>query len=114
MIVNAFGKPSDHPEEIYLYVLCLENWLSNCPSTANEEIKAVLLEIGENLFKLKEVSNGKNRRYINRLILQEFYLFYPTIEKQIKFIVTLNDEELKEFLKSQSINEKKEKESIVF
>ena len=95
MIVNAFGKPSDHPEEIYLYVLCLENWLSNCPSTANEEIKAVLLEIGENLFKLKEVSNGKNRRYINRLILQEFYLFYPTIEKQIKFIVTLNDEELK-------------------
>ena len=30
------------------------------------------------------------------------------------FSKALNDEELKEFLKSQSINEKKEKESIVF
>jgi hypothetical protein len=114
LIEEAFKGLSDHPEEVYLYVLCLENWLANAPSTCNPEIKAVLLEIGESLLRLKASSDGKNRSYINQLILQEFYLFYPTLERQVRFIVSLTDQELTEFIRSQTANDRREKEAILY
>jgi hypothetical protein len=30
LITEAFKDLPEHPEEIYLYVMCWENWLSNC------------------------------------------------------------------------------------
>lgn len=109
LIEDAFRGLTDHPEEIYLYVLCLENWLASAPSSSNEETRAVLVEIGESLLRLKAGSEGKNRSLITRLMLQEFYIFYPTIERQVAFITSLSDQELQEFIRSQTAPDRREK-----
>ena len=56
---------------------------------------------------LKEKSVQKNRDLINRILIEEFYLFFPTLEKQIKYIISMNEKELDAFVKSQWKNSKK-------
>lgn len=56
---------------------------------------------------LKEKSVQKNRNLINKILIEEFYLFFPTLEKQIKYIISMNEKELDAFVKSQWKNSKK-------
>jgi hypothetical protein len=66
------------------------------------------------LLRLKAASEGKNRSFITRLMLQEFYLFYPTVERQVAFITSLSDNELQEFIRSQTAPDRREKEAILY
>ena len=59
------------------------------------------------MLQLKSNSTPKNRDLINKLLIQQFYLFFPTQEKQILYITSMNKEELKEFVQAQWKNEKK-------
>ena len=43
-----------------------------------------------------------NRRLITKILLEEFYLFFPNTSRQIKFLVTLQKDELAQFLTLQS------------
>jgi hypothetical protein len=56
---------------------------------------------------LKEKSTPRNRHLINKLLIQEFSLFFPTLEKQIKLITSMKSDELAEFVRSQWKHEKK-------
>jgi hypothetical protein len=47
-------------------------------------------------------------------MLQEFYLFYPTVERQVAFISSLSEQELQEFIRSQTAPDRREKESIIY
>jgi hypothetical protein len=47
-------------------------------------------------------------------MLQEFYLFYPNVERQVAFICSLSEQELQEFIRSQTAPDRREKESILY
>jgi hypothetical protein len=51
----------------------------SCPSSPDEQIKKTLVDMGETLFRLKEASTPTTRSYINKLLFQEFYLFFPNL-----------------------------------
>jgi hypothetical protein len=51
----------------------------SCPSSPEELVKKTLIEMGETLFHLKEISEPSTKRYINKLLFQEFYLFFPNL-----------------------------------
>jgi hypothetical protein len=114
LIHEAFEDLPEHPEEVYLYITCLQNWLENCSVISDPEVKTALLELGENLMLLKKKSTSVNRDIISKLLIEEFYLFFPTLEKQIIFINSMCSEELEQFVRFQWRNQKKEKESIVY
>ena len=92
---------------MYLYVNCIRNWLRKCSTISDTEVKTTLPDIGDKLMMLKEKSVQKNRDLINRILIEEFYLFFPTLEKQIKYIISMNEKELDAFVKSQWKNSKK-------
>ncbi len=47
-------------------------------------------------------------------MLQEFYLFYPTVDRQVAFICCLSELELQEFIRSQTAPDRREKEAILY
>lgn len=53
LIIEAFKDLGGCAEEVYLFVLCLEGWLANAPVVASEEVRGVLVEVGETLLRLK-------------------------------------------------------------
>ena len=86
---------------------CIRNWLRNCSTISDSDVRTTLLDIGDKLMMLKEKSVQKNRNLINKILIEEFYLFFPTLEKQIKYIISMNEKELDAFVKSQWKNSKK-------